>query len=104
MRVQVWINGREAMVGWAGLMAGVLVYEIVAPPGQLLSEGVDRALLRYPNLTRAVVLMVALHLINLLPQHVDPLNRVASLRGVTMRGRRENRSAWHTGPGTGPTA
>lgn len=98
-RILMWRSGREAMLGWAVLTVGVLVYEYHAPPGQLLSEGIDRALIRYPNLTRFVVTIVALHLLNLIPQQIDPLHRVTVARGTTMRVRRENGSTGSSAPG-----
>lgn len=98
-RIRMWRTGREAMLGWAALIVGVMVYEFHAPPGQLLSEGIDRALLRYPNMTRFVVTIVALHLLNLIPQSIDPLHRVATVRAGSPRGMGKNRSAGSSAPG-----
>lgn len=89
------------MLGWATLTIGVMVYELHAPQGQLLSEGIDRALIRYPNLTRFIVTIVALHLLNLIPQRIDPLHRVATVRASSLRERRQNRSTGSSAPGTG---
>lgn len=60
----------HAQKGWLLLGGGILVYEITAPKGQLLSHGVDRALqhpspmVRYG--TRAGIAVTALHLLNAL--------------------------------------
>lgn len=61
---------------WATIGLGVLAYELVTPPGELLSEGVDRAIAKYPILTRAAVGYTALHLMNLLPEPVDLFHHV----------------------------
>jgi hypothetical protein len=56
---------------WAVLIAGVVAWEIFSPPGELLSEAVDRYLVRHPVLTRAAILITAAHLLNAL--EVRPL-------------------------------
>jgi hypothetical protein len=60
---------------WIGIGLGVLAYEVAAPEGELLSEGVDRALER-SKLWALPVGYVALHLINLLPQRADGLHLI----------------------------
>lgn len=60
-----------AALAWGAILA----YEMVAPPGELLSEGADRSLSRYPILTRVAIGVTALHLANLLPEKYDPLHR-----------------------------
>ncbi|MET8430145.1 hypothetical protein [Nocardia sp. NPDC004860] len=57
---------------WAILLTAIGVWELAAPPNQLLSEGVDRAIQRRPIVTRALIAVTALHLANLLPRQVDP--------------------------------
>lgn len=69
------VRGEHA---WAALGVAVVVYEVLAPPGELLSEAVDRFLERHPWATRATVGIVALHLLNLLPNKVDPIHRLAT--------------------------
>lgn len=70
---------------WTAIGVGVLAYEMVAPEGELLSEGVDRALEhdigRY--LTVGAVAVTACHLLNLLPEKLDPIHQVANkTRGI----------------------
>lgn len=60
-----------AQRAWTALGLGVLAYELACPSGELLSEGVDRALNSHPALTRAAIGYTALHLMNLLPESVD---------------------------------
>ncbi len=67
-------RGSEAEIAWAALSFAVVCYEVWAPKGQLLSEGMDRALERHPVLTRAVVAAVALHLVNAIPARLDPIS------------------------------
>ncbi|MFA4083697.1 hypothetical protein ONA92_18535 [Mycobacteroides salmoniphilum] len=65
---------------WLALAAGVVAYEVAAPRGELLSEGVDRYLARKPWLTRLVVVGIGAHLLNLIPAQVDPLHQLSRLR------------------------
>ena len=64
---------------WLGLAVGVAAYEALARDGELMSEAVDRYLEAHPLVTRCVVVTVAAHLLNLLPQRLDPLALVASI-------------------------
>lgn len=57
---------------WCVVGVVVVVAEAIAPPGELLSEGVDRALEKHPLLTRAAIEITARHLTNDLPPAVDP--------------------------------
>lgn len=70
---------RTADCAWLVLGAGVVGYEIAAPSGELLSEGVDRYLTRRKWTTRVVVVGLAAHLLNLIPQRFDPLTRLAQV-------------------------
>ncbi|WNM68325.1 hypothetical protein SEA_TIERRA_36 [Mycobacterium phage Tierra] len=72
---------RSSDRAWLALGAGVAAYEISCPRGELLSEGVDRYLSHRPWATRVVVVGLALHLLNLLPERLDPLNRLAAMFG-----------------------
>jgi len=65
---------------WCVVGAVVVACEAVAPPGQLLSHGVDRGLERAPWLVRAGVILIAAHLLNVLPEKVDPLAYIGNLR------------------------
>lgn len=64
--------------GWAGLAAHIAVIELLAPPGETLSEAVDGWMLRNRGrvLWFALVGIVAAHLLNLLPERVDPIHRI----------------------------
>lgn len=69
---------RAADWAWIGLVSGVAVYEAFAPRGELLSEGMDRYLSgrwRWP--VRVGVVLVAAHLLNVLPERADPLSWLA---------------------------
>jgi hypothetical protein len=68
------ITGERA---WATLGLAVAAYEVTAAPNQLLSEAVDRFLIRHPVITRAVIGVTAAHLLNLLPNAVDPIHHLA---------------------------
>ncbi|AYR03260.1 hypothetical protein SEA_OCTOBIEN14_125 [Gordonia phage Octobien14] len=70
--------------GWMALALSVLVYEVAAPEGELLSEGVDRALLSNRKSVRAAawagITVTALHLLNVLPVWCDPYALLARVR------------------------
>lgn len=72
--------------GWCVLAVSVLLYEVLCPEGELLSEGVDRAMVHHPVFVRFLILVVAAHLVNWLPRFVDPLHGLSVLvsrwRGV----------------------
>lgn len=70
---------RAADRAWLTLGAGVVAYELACPRGELLSEGVDRYLVRSPWATRLAVAGVALHLLNVLPGALDPLHWLSRL-------------------------
>lgn len=61
---------------WLTLAGTVTLLEVIAPDGQLLSEGVDRGLERHPVLVRAAILITAAHLLNWLPERLDPFARL----------------------------
>ena len=65
--------------GWVIVAAVVVAVEVTAGEGELLSEAVDRYLTGRPWLTRSVVTVLALHLINLLPPRVDPIHQLVYL-------------------------
>lgn len=59
---------------WAGLAAGVVAYDILCPDGEMLSEGVDRGLEGHRWATIAAIGVTALHLLNTLPEQIDPFS------------------------------
>ena len=61
---------------WCALATLVAGYEFAAPEGQLLSQAVDRWLQRHPVATYAAVAVTAAHLVNLIPERVDPYRHV----------------------------
>jgi len=71
---------RPADKAWLTLAVGVVGYEIWAPRGELLSEGVDRYLEARPWLARVVVWTVAAHLLNMLPGPLDPLHWLSAIK------------------------
>ena len=62
---------------WAAIGLAVLVYELCAPPGQLLSEAVDKYRIRHPILTNSLIVFLAGHLLRIWPRHIDPLHQLA---------------------------
>jgi hypothetical protein len=71
-------NVRPSEKAWLGLAAGVLVYDTFCPEGETLSEGVDRAL-AHPLSRAATIGAIAItgaHLLNVLPERIDPLHHM----------------------------
>lgn len=78
--------------GWKVIVMAVLAYEAVCIEEELLSRGFDRLLERHPIWPRVVVLVVALHLINWIPQRYDPFAMAIHVTRVS--GRNERLTAW----------
>lgn len=57
---------------WLALVVGILVYEIAAPAGELMSEGMDRYRARHPWLATSAIVITAAHLLRLMPARLDP--------------------------------
>lgn len=76
------MTGKQA---WALLFAITTAHELTARPGELLSHEVDRSLARHPVLTIAVGAVTVAHLYNLLPERIDPFNRVAGIAALIRR-------------------
>lgn len=67
---------KPADVAWLAMLAGVVAYEVLSPRGELLSEGWDRYLERFPVSARPVPVVLTAHVINALPPRFDPVHRV----------------------------
>lgn len=67
---------KPSTLGWIGLGVGVAAYEVWCPPGETLSEGVDRALERPMGRILALggIAVTACHLANLIPERADPFH------------------------------
>lgn len=76
---------RHSTRAWAALGIGVIGYDLLCPPGETLSEGVDRALETRKVLTMAAIGVTALHLANVLHPSVDPFTQGLKLiKGPTI--------------------
>lgn len=64
---------------WAVIASIVAYHELACQDGELLSEGVDRALEAHPVLTYSLITITAAHLLNQLPPKVDPYNWIFTL-------------------------
>lgn len=65
--------------GWLAVGAVVLGHELLCGHGETLSEGVDKALEKHPVAVTLAVGTVALHLLNVLPEKLDPLHQAHRL-------------------------
>lgn len=70
----------RAQHGWAAIAAVVVIHEAVCEDGELLSEGVDRALDRSPIFVYALMFVTVSHLLNWLPKSIDPYRAIGSYR------------------------
>lgn len=68
---------------WAWI--AILAYELFCPPGEMLSESLDRKLGRGPRLTEALIIYTALHCANRLPPRLDLFYQTARLLGRVER-------------------
>lgn len=59
--------------------AGVVAWDACCGPDEMLSEACDRYLLFRPWVTRATVAVTGLHLLNLIPNPIDPFCRLSDL-------------------------
>lgn len=69
---------------WAWI--AILAYELFCPPGEMLSESLDRKLDRVPRLTEALIVYAALHCANRLPSRWDIFHQTARLLGRVEKG------------------
>lgn len=69
---------RPSGKAWTAIGAGVLAYDILCPQGETLSEGMDGALERPFGRYLAIgaVAITGAHLLNALPERLDPLHQV----------------------------
>lgn len=57
---------RPSDKAWIALFAGVVAWDVLAPPGEMLSEAVDRYIVEHPIIVTTAVGITAAHLLNLL--------------------------------------
>ena len=65
---------------WLALAFGVLAYDLLAPPGETLSEGADRYMDSHPWVTRAVAAALVCHVCNVVSPRYDPIHRAFALK------------------------
>lgn len=80
---------RPSTVAWLAIGAGVSAYELMCPQGETLSERLDPLLEgRYRHLVAAAVGITALHLMNRIPDSVDPFEQgLSRIRQRALRAR-----------------
>lgn len=72
---------RPSDKAWIVLGAGVLVWDVCCPRGEMLSEASARYTAGRPVLSRLLIGYVAVHLMHVVPQRWDPLSRLAEIVG-----------------------
>lgn len=75
---------KPSTVAWCGLAVGVAAYDMLCPPGETMSEAVDRALEHRHKKIMALgaIAITAAHLANLLPEQVDPFHHVTKWKTI----------------------
>lgn len=56
---------------WIVLGVGVLGYDVLCEPGETMSEGADRYMMRHPWLVRGVAFILAAHVCNIVKPEYD---------------------------------
>ena len=72
---------RSGDYAWLAMAAAILVYEIAAPRGELLTQAADRYRARRPIATHLVIAYLAGHLTRTWPRRLDPLTRLSAWAG-----------------------
>ena len=65
-------------IAWVSVAAAIILYEALCPPGQLMSEAVDRYRRRHPFITNGIIFYIAMHLMRQWPRKIDPLHQFAA--------------------------
>lgn len=74
---------KQSKLAWVGLVGGVAAYDILCNEGETLSEEMDRMLeSRARFIALGGVAITALHLINVLPNNIDPLHQLTRLKSL----------------------
>lgn len=74
---------RPADYAWLSLAAGVVTWEMLCPPDELLSQAMDRYRATRPVIVHLGVIYIAAHLLRRWPRRADPLHRLANSLGKT---------------------
>ena len=72
-----WLFSHSFSAGsaaWAVMGLSIIVYNLKAKEGEMLSEQADRWIERHPVAARAAVGVVAAHVANAAPQRLDPIH------------------------------
>ena len=56
---------------WIALGVGVLMYDVLADPGQTLSEGADRYMIHHKWITRSIGVSLVMHVCNMVDERYD---------------------------------
>lgn len=75
----------RAEQAWIVLIGGVVTYEVMAPAGQLLTDGARRAHQRHPTAVTLAVMATAMHLLGALPGTIDPYTHTGRLATRALR-------------------
>lgn len=65
---------------WAVIFGLVVLHEFTCAEGELLSEEVDRMLVKHPLATYAFTFLTVAHLLNRLPPAIDPYRAIGIYR------------------------
>lgn len=65
--------------GWWTTGILIALFEWNCLPGETLSEGADKWIEKHPYRTRILILLLAAHVSNMIPNRLDPVHQIALL-------------------------
>lgn len=72
---------RPSGKAWVALIVGVVLWDVLCEPGEMMSEASARYAKAHPVMAYLVIGSVAAHLVDRIPKRVDPIHWI----GVTLR-------------------
>lgn len=72
---------RPSTAAWTSIGVGVVAYDLLCPQGEQLSQRMDEWLEKHPtrSLALGITAMTAMHLLNMLPERIDPIHHLAMI-------------------------
>jgi len=64
---------------WVALWTGVAIWDVIAPPDEMLTDAARRGMAAHPVLTAGAIAITALHLADVLPPRADPFHLLGVL-------------------------
>lgn len=75
----LWAEVRPSTKAWLGLVASVTLYDVLSKDGETMSERYSDFVDEHPALAWGAVAITAAHLLDLIPDSIDPIHNLAKL-------------------------